>query len=216
MIIVVVMILIIGHMGSLGRSCVFFLLFSLFFVSVRSVDRGRFKTCGKSGFCHRNRQYAELGDALSPYEIIPGSVSRAPARLMADLIHKENGEKFLLVISNYKNNIVRVRITEKAPLHKRYEVNGVLLDIEKESAPDTGGPLIFDKVQLIESPFELRFFSDPSTEVLRANSRGLFNVEHYRTKPEDKEAEEEVEEEAEAAAESIYRQMKDHELWSGW
>lgn len=182
-------------------------IFCLLFV-VDSVDRNRFKTCSKSGFCNRNRDYADQEGLLSPYEVVEGSISKTSKRIMADLVHKENGEKFLLVITNYKNNIIRVRVTEKAPLYKRYEVEGVLLDIEKEDASDDGS-LLFNKVKITESPFELQFFSDESTEVIRVNSRGLFNIEHYREKKEEEEKQEEEENK------SKYKRMDNHELWNG-
>jgi len=175
-------------------------------LAVQSVDRNRFKTCSHSGFCSRNREYAE-GDLLSPYKIIKGTSSLSSSRYMADIIHKESGEIFLLVITNYKNDIVRVRITEKAPLYPRYEVGDVLLDIEREEFSSTdNSDLIFGKVQIIESPLELRFFTNDNTEVIRANSRGLFNIEHYRTKPE-------IEEDENNSNDSSYRSMGSKDLW---
>ena len=45
-----------------------------------SVDRGKFKTCAQSGFCKRNREYADTASShgfawSSPYDLDPGSVS---------------------------------------------------------------------------------------------------------------------------------------------
>jgi hypothetical protein len=199
----------------MARAALALLLVACLWATVVAVDRTRFKTCANSGFCLRNRDFA-ASQGVSPYEVVPGTLVQSSSRVSVELLHKENLVRFLLVMTHYKNDIVRVKITEKAPLHPRYQVGGVLLDsIEEE--PFLGSSqdgVFFGKVQLIESPFELRFLS-AGEEVLRANGRGLFNVEHYREKEAEKVAEIAEGEAAQAPEPSPFRQMGTQHLWEG-
>lgn len=132
--------------------------------SVTAVDRNRFKKCEQSGFCKRNRAFAQTGVGESAYELIPGSQVRTSGRYIADVLNRATGVKFRLIVSNYgaETPLVRVTVREKAPLYTRYEVVDVLeAGVERHDLPDREG-LLFGAVRVQESPFAL-YFVDPST-----------------------------------------------------
>src|SRR3990167_3146753 len=196
--------------------------FLVFFIILQTyaVDRTRFKTCSQSDFCRRNREFGKAV-GLSPYDVLKTTEQLTPTRYIVDIENKLNGEKFLLTITNYENDILRVRISEKAPLHSRYEVKDVLLDTIKKQEASKTGDLIFGKVKINYSPFELSFFSaDGSEEVIHANGNGLFNIEHYREKinnivDSDVPTEDLVKEIIEGNPISPYKALKDADVWDG-
>ncbi|XP_015112799.1 neutral alpha-glucosidase AB [Diachasma alloeum] len=160
------------------------LLCLMFFAG--AVDRNNFKTCEQSSFCRRCRK-VEAGK--TPYEVVPMTVTQNGSTLQADLFNKDTGVNFILQLTALKDNIFRLHINEKSPLHKRYEVENALQDHPRqaelniaESQSDhvtvTSGP---SKAIIHFSPFRVDLYSDDHL-VVSANARGLMRFEHLRTK----------------------------------
>ncbi|OJD33398.1 alpha-glucosidase [Diplodia corticola] len=82
------------------RWAALFLLFSLLcvlFTPVECVKHELFKTCNQSGFCKRNRDFADNAQSLastweSPYNLDPASVTFAKGQLTATVLKKVNGQ----------------------------------------------------------------------------------------------------------------------------
>ncbi|EKD19461.1 uncharacterized protein L3040_002663 [Drepanopeziza brunnea f. sp. 'multigermtubi'] len=95
--------------------------FSLFTPAV-SVKHENFKTCDQSGFCKRNRQYADKASSLgkqweAPYRITPESLSWKEGQLKGTILKTidANGEtvRLPLTISFLESGSARVEIDEE-------------------------------------------------------------------------------------------------------
>ncbi|KAI8997781.1 glycosyl hydrolases family 31-domain-containing protein [Pilobolus umbonatus] len=153
-----------------------------------------FKTCSQSGFCRRNRAYAdEASLASSPYILLQDSVVLAKSRLYADIKNTETDIILTLDLSILKDNTARVRVNEKAPIQPRYDdhIKHTLVGEPVLWNPDRierleDGHIVIDmntetKIIISPSPFQIQFFvHDEPTITL--NDRGFFNFEHLRTK----------------------------------
>ena len=213
---------------------IFVVILCIEIILVEGVDRARFKTCSQSGFCRRNRDFAAQNNRESPYELILSSIQNTKGKYIADIVNRENGAEFVLIISQYEHGIVRVKINEKNPLSKRYEVPDVVSESATlDVATVEKGGLIFGKVKVQYSPFKLEYYSEDGDHVLSSGDRGLFNIEHLRTKvveeilPEafdlklDGEEGEDAEDDEEKFAkkadkiveESKYKKVNDDSLW---
>ena len=168
-----------------------------------------FIKCRDSGFCTRNRAYAESMNGRqpsdSPYRVVESSVQLAAGLVTADLLNTRDQVVLLLSLFIYEDGIVRVRIDEKNAPRKRYDVKNVLIDegIEYDddivlisigeslkSAPyentKTSDTLKLsigkNAVHLHYAPFALDFYED-GVLVSTVNRKGYFNFEHHRPKP---------------------------------
>ncbi|KAJ1659441.1 glucosidase II [Dispira simplex] len=106
--------------------------------TVLAVKTGDFKTCQQSSFCRRNRGFADairqtvrpvLTEArqesqpiASPslYALQPNSAELLNGVFHANVIHKQWGVPLQLTVDLLASGMARVRLTEKSPLHPRY------------------------------------------------------------------------------------------------
>ncbi|KAJ3286070.1 hypothetical protein HK104_009189 [Borealophlyctis nickersoniae] len=92
------------------------------------VKQADFKKCDQSGFCRRQRAYADLADMtpqfVSPYVLVSDSlkVDGKGGLVTADLINSENGVSFAFSVNLLELNTARVQIKEKNPIKPRYDV----------------------------------------------------------------------------------------------
>ena len=175
----------------------FLFLFPLFFHSVISVDRNKFKTCSQSGFCNRHRSLS-FSPLVSVYSVVPSSVSVSSSlsSVSASLVNtKFSASRPLnLTIQVLRNGIVRVNVEEKQGIHDRFRVKDVIMEDALQgmegvkTEQDEKGQVIQSfnvegttcVVRLQMSPFLIEV--DLNEErVFALNSRGLFEFEQYRS-----------------------------------
>lgn len=104
---------------------------------VSAVKREDFKSCAQSGFCTRNRAYADLAsetpDWESPFRLDPASLQLEDGILTGDLIHTPTTSSssapsggalnagYTLEVHLLDNDAVRVRMNERDPNRRRYD-----------------------------------------------------------------------------------------------
>ncbi|KAI1320608.1 hypothetical protein EDD11_000130 [Mortierella claussenii] len=98
---------------------------------VDAVKREDFKTCSQSGFCARNRAYADLVKEspqwTSPFQLNPASLRLQKGVLSGELINTQEDQQpslkpgLAFELHLLENDAVRVRINERDPVHPRYD-----------------------------------------------------------------------------------------------
>ncbi|XP_037083807.1 neutral alpha-glucosidase AB-like [Pollicipes pollicipes] len=182
-----------------------------------AVDRGNFKTCDQSSFCKRNRA---LTSGSSPYLVAADSVRVSGAEATARLQdgHAPAAVPLRLQLTALQDSSLRLRVVEEAPLRPRYSPQYAL-----QGEPNTQSLTVVEQLDdrlhlkfgadselvMLYKPFQLQVAQAGKT-VITVNSDGLFNFEHYRTKPEPKEAPAPVDVEAEPANDGEH-QEQEHE-----
>lgn len=151
-----------------------------------------FKKCDQSGFCRRNRAYADDA-ANSPYALVKDSISTQEDRINADILNTETNIILTLQVQVLKDNTARVRINEKQPIKPRYE-DHVKFTLVKE--PETVNALKTEtseagvitihmdtqrKIVISPEPVRIEFLVN-NEAAITLNDRGFFNFEHLRTK----------------------------------
>lgn len=88
--------------------------------TVLSVKHHDFKTCAQSGFCRRNRAYADsviAGKKAAPYDLDPASIKMQDGVLTGTIWKTVEGQEdkveFPLEMSFLENGVARVRIDER-------------------------------------------------------------------------------------------------------
>ncbi|KAF9207018.1 hypothetical protein BGZ49_001354 [Haplosporangium sp. Z 27] len=175
---------------------------------VSAVKREDFKTCSQSGFCIRNRAYAELAKETpnwaSPFQLIPSTLKLQKGVLTGELIntledkHPSPRPGLSFELHLLENDAVRVRIDERDPVSPRYDgVQDTVLiksyDFAKDSTykrldKDADGVLTIqygthnqNKIKVSSAPFKIEFLvNDIPTVVL--NNEGLLRFERLRKK----------------------------------
>lgn len=201
----------------------FFVVLFCLLQPATSVKEHDFKKCDQSGFCKRNRAFADNAAAhtsawSSPYHIIPESANFKNGQWQAIITKTiDNGERarFPVTISLLKSGVARVSIDEEKRQRKeidlrhgskarkeRYNeaenwviVGGMELDIKAQVVFQDkskanikyGGDEKLEAV-IRFSPFEIEFKRDGESHIT-FNDRGLFNMEHWRSKVEKEQAE---------------------------
>ncbi|KAF9436979.1 hypothetical protein BGZ76_002382 [Entomortierella beljakovae] len=185
---------------------------------VGAVKREDFKTCAQSGFCTRNRAYADLAKETpnwaSPFQLIPSTLKLDNGILSGDLINIQedsqpmprSGLTFELHLLD--NDAVRVRINEREPAFPRYDglkdtvivrPYGLAKDSTYTSLNDDGsgaltiqcGATNQNTIKITSAPFKIEFLvNDVPTVVL--NDEGLMRFERLRRKQEETEGEEKL------------------------
>ncbi|KAI9496884.1 glycosyl hydrolases family 31-domain-containing protein [Zychaea mexicana] len=160
-----------------------------------------FKTCAQSGFCRRNRAYADMvteSTYQSPYTLVAESVQTVDkSHIHADVKNTETDILLTLDMHLLQDNTARVRINEKQPIKPRYEdhVKHILQGEPKlreadtvETGPDGQVTVVMNndgetnrKIIIYPNPLRIEFLVNDSP-VVSLNDRGLFNFEHLRTK----------------------------------
>ncbi|KAI8068008.1 glycosyl hydrolases family 31-domain-containing protein [Gongronella butleri] len=175
-------------------------------LQVSAMKKEDFKTCSQSGFCARNRQYADEvisagGGFRSPYALVPESLQLSTAEgvhLAADIINKDADKLFTLRVTSLEDNTVRVRVNEKEPLHARYDEHikytlvkdpAVLAPVAAIADKDANMATIeldgHRKVVVSFDPIRIDFLVNDAS-IITLNDRGFFNFEHLRTKDQHK------------------------------
>ncbi|KAF9357917.1 hypothetical protein BGX26_002855 [Mortierella sp. AD094] len=177
---------------------------------VSAVKRDDFKTCAQSGFCTRNRAYAELAKETpnwaSPYQLNTSTLKLQKGVLTGDLINSQEDKHpsprpaLSFELHLLDNDAVRVRINERDPVSPRYDgVQDTVLikpyGLAKDSAytrldKDASGALTIqygaqnqNKIKVSSAPFKIEFLvNDVPTVVL--NDEGLLRFERLRKKEE--------------------------------
>ncbi|KAH6583225.1 hypothetical protein BASA60_001544 [Batrachochytrium salamandrivorans] len=102
---------------------------SLLLSLTSAVKHSDFKTCDQSGFCTRQRAYADLVDKAATdnstqhyYSFVPASLvlDEAHGRIAAQLMGLEPTDVFTVEFDFLLSGAVRLRINERDPLHPRY------------------------------------------------------------------------------------------------
>lgn len=182
---------------------------------VTAVKREDFKTCAQSGFCTRNRAYADLAKEssnwASPYQLNPSTLRLSKGILSGDLINTQEdvqpsprpGLAFELHLLD--NDAVRVRINERDPIQPRYDgVQDTVLikpyrmaqeDRYQRISKDDSGVLTVqygtqnqNTIKVSSAPFKIEFLANGVPTVL-LNEEGLLRFERLRTKQQEPEPE---------------------------
>ncbi|KAI8099525.1 glycosyl hydrolases family 31-domain-containing protein [Halteromyces radiatus] len=179
-------------------------VFLLCGIAISAMKREDFKTCSQSGFCKRNRAYADDvlsqgNDFRSPYNVIPDSIQlhtdkTDKSHVQADIENMDTKVIFTLDVTLLQDNTARVRINEKSPLRPRYD-DHARYTLQQDPTPlqpkhmdkntDTGLVTVTlddtRKLIISPSPFKMEFLVNDAP-VITLNDRGFFNFEHLRTK----------------------------------
>lgn len=164
------------------------------------VKQADFKTCNQSGFCRRQRAYADLVDITqnhpSPYELVPGSikVDEAKGTVSADLLDSVRNIPFTFSIGLYEKNTARVQIKEAKPLRPRYNeaadftiatlpvpVPAHNSSSTKDEITVTFGKSGVNRLVVNSKPFRFEF-SVNGVPAVSFNERGYLYYEHSRSK----------------------------------
>ncbi|KAG1472197.1 hypothetical protein G6F56_001684 [Rhizopus delemar] len=150
-----------------------------------------FKTCSQSGFCRRNRAYADQVTS-SPYRLLPETLVLDNNHAFADVLNKDTNVLLTVDVHVLQDNTARVRINEKSPIkpryddHSRYTLQG---EPQPPQSPtrsefkDGVVSLVHDNRRILihSEPLRIEFFVDDEP-VITLNDRGFFHFEHLRTK----------------------------------
>lgn len=169
--------------------------------STLAVKRHDFKTCDQSGFCKRNRAFADRSQHdgwQSPYTI--SSPTFAGGKFSAQIANEVYPSvKFKLDVTFQSDGVARVQMDEVDGLRQRYN-EAAKWTLEPTTQPDTvttdaDFSPTFDPNQtrikynqgryelvIDHAPIKLSFLRDGTPHVV-LNERGLLNMEHFRLKP---------------------------------
>lgn len=199
---------------------------------VSAVKREDFKTCSQSGFCARNRAYADIAKEnpqwASPFQLNPSSLRLNKGVLTGDLINvqedKQPSDKPALAFELHllDTDVARVRINERNSIHPRYDgVQDTVLikpyghateDSYQKLGKDENGVLTIqygaqnqNTVRISSAPFKIEFLVNGVPTVL-LNDEGLLRFERLRNKEEPKVEEEGEKQEEEASSDPLLEQ----------
>jgi len=172
------------------------------------VDQTKFRTCEQGSFCRRYRKYVKRiessGGSEFAHALDAASVEHTGHLVKAKIlsVHNPEAKPLLLSLKWFRDSvegrcgILRMHVTEEAPLHARFQLrDGDVVLKEEEFAPDQvelsqpdsastrlkstapGGC----EVTIRHRPFELDFIGDGQV-LQKINSRHLMNFERYRVK----------------------------------
>ena len=102
------------------------LLCTMLLVAVSAVDRSKFKKCGDSGFCRRNRALADNVDAKGGLDASPfrfSGLQTSSSSVVFDVDYLASSEDDPKLIGQWSffsgGSIARLTIKEKHPLYSR-------------------------------------------------------------------------------------------------
>ncbi|KAG0198537.1 hypothetical protein BGX28_008026 [Mortierella sp. GBA30] len=175
---------------------------------VSAVKREDFKTCAQSGFCIRNRAYADIAKEShnwsSPFQLNPSSLRLSKGVLTGDLINIQEDKQpsprpgLAFELHLLDNDAVRVRINERDPIQPRYDgVQDTVLvkpygfaqeKSYQRLSKDDGGVLTIqygaqnqNTIKVNSAPFKIEFLVNGVSTVL-LNDEGLLRFERLRNK----------------------------------
>ncbi|KAI8095334.1 glycosyl hydrolases family 31-domain-containing protein [Thamnidium elegans] len=151
-----------------------------------------FKKCDQSGFCKRNRAYADTL-SVSPYLLLKDTISLSSSSVHADIKNTDTNILLTLDLQLLKDNTARIRINEKEPIKPRYDEHAKFTLVGEPEQKDMLHSDISDnglitlhidntrKVVISPQPVRIEFLVN-NEPVITLNDRGFFNFEHLRTK----------------------------------
>ncbi|GAA5803029.1 hypothetical protein HPULCUR_008504 [Helicostylum pulchrum] len=151
-----------------------------------------FKKCDQSGFCRRNRAYADTL-SVSPYLLLKDTISLSSSSVHADIKNTDTNVLLTLDLQLLKDNTARIRINEKKPIKLRYDEHAKFTLVGEPEQKDMLDSQISDnglitlhidntrKVVISAQPVRIEFLVN-NESVITLNDRGFFNFEHLRTK----------------------------------
>lgn len=183
------------------KSLLFLLIASAFHTQVNAVKAEDFKRCDQSGFCARNRAYADVATAETGLSVVAESLKwdqLKAGKVTGKLERKGDGAVELLFELNVygdglDGSMVRMRVDESnATARPRYKVQNVLINDGKQLKPRDltkaarGGSYMLSfkggYLKLGLYPFTLDMYVG-SELVAMLNHRNWFQFEHQREKP---------------------------------
>jgi alpha 1,3-glucosidase len=192
-----------GKVFSTPMLALSFLCLALLLPAALMVKHEDFKRCDQSGFCTRQRAYADLAHLQGPhynseYAVVVGTVKSKDEEglIEADLTNKRRNVWYALQLRVVEGGIIRIQIDEKNGLKPRHRTVGSIVN-EKDLQPTPIQRHFLGKKECIfsfsdETEKVLHLQMDPfrvdvsvnGVAVLSLNHRGLFNFEELRRKPE--------------------------------
>ena len=160
--------------------------------TVDAVNHSQFKTCHQSGFCSRQRHYAE--DPSHKW-IVPLTSIRVGEKVVKWAIERDDGRvKLESSVHIYQGGIVRIRIDEPSRSLPRYHTvpNDIVLDknlyplqLDHETVVEEGILRIYAKVrgessamaQIKLHDFSISIQGHDGKPILGFGQQGFFNVE---------------------------------------
>ncbi|CAE8700193.1 unnamed protein product, partial [Polarella glacialis] len=162
-----------------------------------AVDRSKFRTCQQGSFCRRFKTWIGRPDrAQATWSVLPETRSALPdGGFGFKLKHRSEAEPHLLLsLNTYSSGMVRMRVNEIDPLHRRHEIPAG--DVVAEPPPaaaqakatEQQGQTVFEfqtstgslvKAVLRHSPLALEVHADGKL-LQRLNARNFLNFERYR------------------------------------
>lgn len=178
------------------------LLLALTAFQGESVDRSKFRTCSQGSFCRRYKTWIARPEREKVlWSVLPQTRTQLPeGGYSFQVKHASEADAHLLLKLNiYSSGMVRIRLNEIEPLHKRHEIPpGDVVSEPPPAAAQVGvtegaGATVFkfetaEKVQveasLQHAPLGLEV-SVGGKVLQRLNARNLLNFERYR-KPQER------------------------------
>eukprot|EP00418_Pyrodinium_bahamense_P085599 CAMPEP_0179059488 /NCGR_PEP_ID=MMETSP0796-20121207/25378_1 /TAXON_ID=73915 /ORGANISM="Pyrodinium bahamense, Strain pbaha01" /LENGTH=1004 /DNA_ID=CAMNT_0020756245 /DNA_START=1 /DNA_END=3015 /DNA_ORIENTATION=- len=167
-----------------------------------AVDRSKFRTCEQGSFCRRFKKWIQRPDREQAlWSILPGTREELPGGGFGFKVQHahEAAPHLLLRLNTYTSGMVRLRLTEIAPVHPRHEIppGDVVTDpppaeaaVKVEESPSatvfsfTSAAGTAIKAELKHSPLALDVTANGQL-VQRLNARNFLNFERYRRPKED-------------------------------
>ncbi|KAL8278215.1 hypothetical protein RQP46_009388 [Phenoliferia psychrophenolica] len=196
------------HLAALALSALLALV--LVVEPASAVKRGDFKTCDQSGFCKRNRAFADRADEhpkdwASPYAIDrPAFVAGTYTAGVANALFPDI--QFRLEVRFHADGVARVIMDEVNGLRQRYnEAAEWAVQTTPTLATDDGEFTVAitkdlssityangrHEVRIEHQPVKVTFLRDGQPHIV-LNERGLLNMEHFRVKSIPKEGDEQL------------------------
>jgi alpha 1,3-glucosidase len=165
----------------------------LFIMSVAAVKHSDFKKCDQSGFCVRQRAYADWMDdtKTSVYHLVPNSLIFNPATstFKADMVHQPHQTIFSLTMDFLDIKAVRIRLSEKngRPRYdgpQQFSLNPSLTGLANVKIQQTDKKAIIDldatnRLVIDFQPFVVHLLMD-KTPIFSFNGRQYLNYETSR------------------------------------
>ncbi|KRY38687.1 Neutral alpha-glucosidase AB [Trichinella spiralis] len=190
-------------------------IFIALLCQVAAVDRSKFKNCAQSSFCRQCayfRRQRNFKPTISPYSILPQSVSVSGSGFHAEIQCGKGRSLLKMTLQNLQVGAVRLIIDEKEPLRERFRplqaLNGEPVTSDFIST-EIGSDMAVLKVAankevvVMFKPLRLDMFVDKNL-VMSFNGDGRFNFETFKEKPK------ELEDNAEPKPLTLFNRLFDY------
>eukprot|EP00741_Cyanophora_paradoxa_P006746 tig00001038_g6525.t1 len=165
-----------------------------FLALASAFEANKFRKCGDTGFCKRQRSFNKAGDP-SKWSVLPESIAGDGSSVVGVLVHSEQAEnKLQFELTPYRDATFRLRVREVNPARPRFEVPVVVQEEDLKASvaqyaktAEAGATVVTagtSSVKIEHSPFRLTV-SGPKGPAIVMNARNLFNWERARNSPDD-------------------------------